>query len=537
MNTRKIATVVTAVALTIGGLALAAPAVADDTTQEVTSSPDTAATTPSPTSPSDTPTEASAPSTPAAAQAIPQQASADDSAPPTAATPVETTPTTPPATDSAPSQSAVATPGPLTQTPFDGWDTWLISGDGSKKGPVGHVSVGSDDFPQTYLGSGQIAPTCGQYVQQDRYIGTVKQHDKLLAAGPLTWKGNHASDQDFGLQVADWTLVYGGDCAPPPPAAQSCTPSGDWYSEDHAPEQTADGLLFAGGSGSAVDWYHPASGNLQGLGDQSITFSQVHGYQPSFTVVFYRNTSGPSTGYANLVAEWYMNGGSASTDGTFAVTASTVWWTNKIASGPGSQSDPQPMSFFVNLWPNNQLISFGPHLGSTADADTSSVVTAISGCANEAFVPLKPEPKVTTETWTKQVCDVPADGTATVTVYGQDTTISPVWSDESHAYVDGEPVKGEVYTVSTHTVDDKDCAAVVVPPTPTPTPSAPVSTESLGSPLTPTSDVLAHTGSSIDISGVMTVAGILVLLGLLAGAANIVIRRQHRVTGARHSDK
>jgi hypothetical protein len=172
------------------------------------------------------------------------------------------------------------------------------------------------------------------------------------------------------------------------PVGQPCLPNGNPYSEDVAPTQTADGLLYTGQS-NAVDQYQPVSGNLQGLGDQSLTFKNVAGYQPSFTLVLWRNLGGGSnTDYANLVTEWYMNGGSPSTDGTYGVSAATSkFWTNKIASGAGSQSDPQPLSFFVNLWPNNALISMGAHLGSGQTSDTHSVVTAETGCVNVSFVP------------------------------------------------------------------------------------------------------------------------------------------------------
>jgi len=253
------------------------------------------------------------------------------------------------------------------------------------------------------------------------------------------------------------------DTTPTPPAAVSCVPTGNWYTEDAAPVQTDDGLYFEG-QGKAVDWYQYVTGNLQGLGSQSLTFAQVQGYQPSFTIVFFRNTTGPNTGYANLVAEWYMNGGSPSTNGTFSVTPSTLFWTNKITSGAGSQGDPQPLSFFSNLWPNNSLISLGAHLGSAQTSETHSLVTAVGGCVTANFVPAKPpvKPDVksgTDETTTAPVCVQPLDGTATVqrteTPWTQDyALVNNEWVLQDKVY--GEPV------TTTDTITSEACEAVVV---------------------------------------------------------------------------
>ncbi|MEI2650568.1 MAG: hypothetical protein V9G12_00020 [Microthrixaceae bacterium] len=35
------------------------------------------------------------------------------------------------------------------------------------------------------------------------------------------------------------------------------------------------------------------------------------------------------------------------------------WWTTKIGSGPGSQGDPQPWSFFVDLYTDGQVVGYG----------------------------------------------------------------------------------------------------------------------------------------------------------------------------------
>ena len=171
------------------------------------------------------------------------------------------------------------------------------------------------------------------------------------------------------------------------------------------------------------------------------------------------------------------------------------------------------------------------HLGSAQQSDTHSTVTAVGGCVSASFVPTKPEPKVTTETWTDQVCNSPADGTATLTEYGRDTTISPVWSDESHSYVDGEPVVGDVYVISTTQVTDDDCEAAVIPPTTPPTtpPAANPTPVPAAAPIQPapvSADVLAHTGSSMDVPLWVGGAVLLMLAGLAALGAHLAIRRR-----------
>lgn len=298
-------------------------------------------------------------------------------------------------------------------------------------------------------------------------------------------------------------------CAPPIPEPQQCTSTGSWYSEDTAPIQGEDGLDFKG-QGTAVDYYQPVTGNLQGLGNQSITFANVSGYQPSFTIVFNREGN---SGYANLVAEWYMNGGSPDTAGTFSIDATTKFWTNKIANpAPGSQSDPQPLSFFVQEYPNNELISLGAHLGSAQGDDTHSAVTAISGCASANFVPTKPADEVTVKTTPSTQC-TPSGGTETDTTV---TTTTPyIWDADNAKYVLDTDNAKAVTTISTRAATADECPVT----TTTSTPPAAISVNS-----SPTG--LADTGSNIDAS---MIAGGIMLAGLGFGIGLIIfsIRRRH----------
>jgi len=333
-------------------------------------------------------------------------------------------------------------------------------------------------------------------------------------------------------------------CYPP----QTCTASGDAYTEDGLPQSTPAGDLYQGGSGHAIDKYFPANGNLQGFTGQSLTFTDVAGYQPSVTIVFYRNGT---SGYANLVSEWYMNGGSAGQSGTFTAGPTSLWWTNKIASGAGSQSDPQPLAFFSALWPSNQLISVGAHLGSTADADTHSTITSMSGCANGDFVPPVVIPKDATAnvTVTAPTCDkdgVPSvSGVEFATLENKlDETpgdhVAVFQADEGHQFADGSTELSVSYTVKAKT---GDCPVTTPTPTPTPTQTAPAtgsstSNTSTPAPLASTSeDTLAHTGSVVNAGGPLTLAGILVALGIIAAAAAAEARRRRTAQATQSSDE
>jgi hypothetical protein len=408
--------------LAAGGIfAAATTASADDAAPDTapvvvaTPTPDATAAAPDTTAPE---VDTTAPD-PVTAPAVPDTKPADPVTPPAQPAPAAKV-----ATQSRPTPVQVSWVLPEGQAPTGDYAT------------PGKGSIGESGFPQVKVGTDGAA-TCGRWVQTDTYPS------QKIADGfgdTLEYK------EDWG-QSSDWTFTKQADCAPP---IVQCTNTGVSYSEDAAPVLTADGYLYTG-QGQAVDRYTTVTGNLAGLGDASLTFKDVAGYQPSYTVVFNRTGS---TGYANLVAEWYMNGGVPSTDGTFHITSSTLFWTNKIASGAGSQGDPQPLSFFSALWPTNTLISVGPHLGSAMTSDTHSVVTAQGGCVSESYAPTKPADLTGTDTGSAEpVCVVndngDNDGDATTTSWTQSWTQAYVWSDESHSYVLGDKVYGEkVYTTS-----------------------------------------------------------------------------------------
>lgn len=192
--------------------------------------------------------------------------------------------------------------------------------------------------------------------------------------------------------------VAQASCNPPP---QVCVASGSWYTEDTAPTTTPDGLLFAGPSVPSVNWYHPLAGNLGGVG-ASITYTSVGGYHASLVFEIYRTGS---TGYATINAEPYINGWAAGQTGTFTVDQSTLVWTSKIASGPGSQASPITLAAMGALYPTNTLISEGIHLGTNSVDGQHSLVSAVGGCVTANFVPPKATP--VPPTVTQSVCTGP----------------------------------------------------------------------------------------------------------------------------------
>jgi hypothetical protein len=195
--------------------------------------------------------------------------------------------------------------------------------------------------------------------------------------------GDHTVAFRIGLGAeSNWyvpwqTITVGSDCQPPAP--QACVATGPAYTEDGFPVLSKDGQEYIGGSGHALNWLVPTSGNLQGFTSASYTISKATGYQAAYRFVLNQNGS---TGYASVTAEPYMNGWVAGQTGTFTIDQSTLVWNSKIASGPGSQSHPVTLAAMAALIPNNQLISQGIHHGSTTAKGQNTTVSEITGCAS-----------------------------------------------------------------------------------------------------------------------------------------------------------
>ena len=279
---------------------------------------------------------------------------------------------------------------------------------------VSHVVTSTGSLAQADL------PDCG-YLQVDVYNYTTPKDkadvDALIKGGVLKGPSNpvHEPLISGGLGTA-WTFLNKGECTTPTPTPSTtsptptptettptptptpdpiaCTPTGDWYTEDIAPQQTDAGLLFTGQNGTAVNWLHPATGNFQGFTGATYTLADVAGYQTAYRFVIWRFAG--STGYASVTVEPYMNGWTSGQSGTFAITPDSLAWSSKIASGPGSQSEPVALSQFGTIWPDNQFISIGFHLGSSNTDATHSLVTKATGCIAADFVKPTPSPSDST---------------------------------------------------------------------------------------------------------------------------------------------
>lgn len=511
---KKLWAVGTAALITGGSiLGFAAPALADGdsgaSSPSVTVSDTAPATTPAPTpAPVTDPVTPTSDSTPSATP--------EATEPVVAPTPTVVVPPTPVVTPAlAPVANARVSAN--VSLPFDGWDTWIISSDGSKTGPVGHVSVGAEDFPQTYEGSDQIAPACGVYVQQDHYTGTAANHATLIS-GPLTWTNGHASDQDL-MTVADWTLVYGGDCPPPVVQPQECVVTGGFASDegDTAPVLTPEGWKFAGPNAGSTDIYQRvSSGNLQGITNINYTLTSGGSGEPAQVVIEVNPhgaiyPGGPVISFATISTNF-----TAGPSGNLNAYAGD-WSSTKIPSPlAGSLADPQPYSFFEAAIPNNTLDSAPSlHLLSNSTANDVSTVSSISSnCDSADFTTSQPESTVTVVPTTTTDCTTNLDTTVTVT-----TTTDFVWS--GGAWVLGTPVVTSETTTAPATAEE---CPVVVPPVVVP-PVVPPATTPVAD-TTSTDDSLAHTGSNINILQEGEIAGGLIGLGLIVGVGVALNRRR-----------
>jgi hypothetical protein len=389
------------------------------------------------------------PTTDATAPAVDTQAPAPDTTTPTSDTTAPAVVTPDPIQTS---ESVAPTPQVKVATqskPKPVQVSWVLPEGQAPSGDYatpGKGSVGESGFPQIRVGTDGAA-TCGRWVQTDTYPSQ-KVADSF--GDTLEYK------EDWGSS-SDWTFAKQADCVPP---AQTCVATGDWYTEDVAPTVTEQGLLFQGTGGAAVNWLHPVTGNIQGFTSATLSMTDVSGYQVAYRFVV--NPNAGSLHYGSITVEPYMNGWVAGQSGTFTITPSSLAWSSKIASGPGSQSSPVALSEFGVLWPDNQFLAIGPHLGSANPPSTESTVTAISGCVTDSFVPTKPADVTGQDHGSAEpVCVLndngDNDGDSTVTSWTQDWTQAYVWSDESHAYVLGDKVYGEKVYATSEPAPSADC--------------------------------------------------------------------------------
>ncbi|MGI9824214.1 hypothetical protein [Agromyces sp. Marseille-Q5079] len=107
------------------------------------------------------------------------------------------------------------------------------------------------------------------------------------------------------------------------------------------------------------------------------TVAQSTSYAPSFQLV----TKSDQKSYARLVWEPYVQEDELDPNaGAYTDLEDGLWWTNKIASGPGSQASPQPLSFFGDPngagWTNVVVGAIDIHQGNSTES--TSTVTKVS---------------------------------------------------------------------------------------------------------------------------------------------------------------
>jgi len=174
--------------------------------------------------------------------------------------------------------------------------------------------------------------------------------------------------------TAALALVAGGIAVSANAATISLTPYDELDSPN--PYNVTEGLVFY--KAADMGWVvNTTIGDIDSIG---YTVADGTSYAPSFQLVTFATRGGQDNKYGRLVWEPYMqSGGLNANTGTYSNVEDGLWWTNKIVSGPGSQSDPQPLSFFDNEggagWTNVVVYALDVHQGSTTDA--TSVVTNV----------------------------------------------------------------------------------------------------------------------------------------------------------------
>ncbi len=379
--------------------------------------------------------------------------------------------------------------------------SWAAQGDQSLlqyvdcKLPVVEPLVAKVDF-------GVTPATCetGEVLVAGEATNATWNADALAAwgtEGPASYDisanaNNGAVGDQFVNGVAHFTGTLDGPVASlcPPPAPQECVVLDDWYTEadDLAPVATIDGLVFRGTAtpGLAVGYRQPISGNLQGFTGAS----------------FDATIEGGADFYYRLVVDLSADGGPAykslSFPGTSTITSASIPY-----QFPG-----QTLAQLAVAYPNNELRSEGFQI--STNSPTTAVATLhgySSWCADGDFT--IPEPKELSGTDTREVqeCDLPLDGTATLTIYATDWTQASVPNEDRTGYVLAEKVYGEEYVKSAESVEDETCVEL---PTPTPTPTDPPG--------------LANTGGSD--AGFYLGGGIVTALLILGGVALAVTSRR-----------
>lgn len=202
-------------------------------------------------------------------------------------------------------------------------------------------------------------------------------------------------------------------CEEEPPTIEpaACVGVGDWYTEgdDLAPVITPDGLVFTGGSGKAVGYRLPVTGNLQG-----------------WTSASFDNSGGTEQFFFRIVIDASADGGPAykslSFPGTSTVTQDSV-----------SYQYGETLAQTALRFPNNKITSVGFQTNSGAPADYSATLRSFSSeCAEVDWtytVEPEPEPEPEPETPVVVTPPVTSNPTPTPTPTATATPVALVASD------------------------------------------------------------------------------------------------------------
>jgi hypothetical protein len=162
-------------------------------------------------------------------------------------------------------------------------------------------------------------------------------------------------------------------------AANAAGPAFAPYDETDSPNpyEITNGLVFY----RAADMGWVVNAPIADVESLAYTVADGTSYAPSFQLVTTADRDGGTAKYGRLVWEPYMQAGELNPNsGEYTDLEDGLWWTSKIVSGAGSQSEPQPLAFFENGggagWDNVNVIAVDVHQGTTSDV--TSVVTKVN---------------------------------------------------------------------------------------------------------------------------------------------------------------
>lgn len=234
----------------------------------------------------------------------------------------------------------------------------------------------------------EVPPSANWQANTTDYAGAGKGSDPVGES----FKGNGNSDWFFwtGTKVIDTPYQAGKPAVPAVttivehPAVtceeepvsvtpQACVGAGDWYTEgdDLAPVATPEGLVFAGGSGKAVGYRTPVTGNLQGWAP--VSFDATGGTEQFFFRVVIDASADGGPAYKSLSFPGYTTIDSSSVSYQYGETLAQT----------------------ALRFPNNKVTSVGFQTNSGAPADYSATLKSVTGpCATVDFTYTEEEPPV-----------------------------------------------------------------------------------------------------------------------------------------------